>query len=60
MAFKDIINTILPPINGVSAYEKSPFLSTTRPRGSSTPHGGYDFNYVGRQSSPLNRNDPVV
>src|SRR5215831_12083100 len=50
MSFRDTMNLMLPPINGVGPHETSPFGATDRPSGSTNPHVEVDFNYFGGQS----------
>lgn len=51
---------LLPPIEGVKPHVTSPFLATNRPEGSSNPHRGTDFNYLGGRDAPLNRSYQTV
>lgn len=50
MSWDQIMRRILPPVRSISSHVRSPFGDTNRPQGSSNPHTGIDFNYVGGQS----------
>lgn len=57
----DMMRRILQPARGISPHVTSPYGAVTgRPRGSSNPHRGIDFNYVGGQSARLNTNHPEL
>lgn len=57
----DMMRRILGPIGGISPHVTSPYGAVTgRPRGSSNPHRGIDFNYVGGQEARLNKNHPEL
>jgi len=58
MSWNDIMRRVLPPVwdqrrkTYVHPHVTSPYGETyTRPKGSSNPHGGIDFNYLGGQTS---------
>jgi hypothetical protein len=42
---------MLPPVKGVVPDITSPYGDTNRPEGSSNPHGGVDFDYLGGQNA---------
>jgi len=54
MSWEDIMRRVLPPTGGVSAHITSAYGATNRPKGSSNPHRGVDFNYSGGRDAPLN------
>ncbi|WP_082641444.1 M23 family metallopeptidase [Bradyrhizobium yuanmingense] len=57
----DMMRRILQPVEGISPHVTSPYgAETGRPRGSSNPHRGIDFNYVGGQSARLNTSHPEL
>lgn len=57
----DMMRRILQPVGGISPHVTSPYGAMTgRPFGSSNPHRGIDFNYVGGQSARLNTNHPEL
>lgn len=60
MSFHDIMRRVLPQIENVSPHVTSEFLSTDRPKGTSNPHMGIDFNYFGGQKAPINLSHPTV
>ena len=60
MTWEEIMRRVLPPINGVSPHITSEFGSTNRPVGSTNPHRGVDFNYIGGRYAALNRSNPVL
>jgi hypothetical protein len=45
MSWEDIMRRVLPPIGGLSPHPTSAYGATNRPRGSTNPHRGVDFNY---------------
>jgi hypothetical protein len=45
MSWEDIMRRVLPPAGGVSPHPTSAYGATNRPRGSTNPHRGVDFNY---------------
>jgi murein DD-endopeptidase MepM/ murein hydrolase activator NlpD len=45
MSWEDIMRRVLPPARGVSPHPTSAYGATNRPRGSTNPHRGVDFNY---------------
>jgi len=57
MTWKEIMRRVLPPMMDETTKitsppdVTSPFGSTNRPPGSTKPHKGVDFNYVGGQQS---------
>jgi murein DD-endopeptidase MepM/ murein hydrolase activator NlpD len=60
MSWREIMNQVLPPINGISPNVTSPFGAVEgRKAPSSIPHGGVDFNYVGGQHG-VNLTHPSV
>ena len=60
MSWDDIRRRVLNPIEGVLPHDTSAYgTKTNRPPSSSNPHGGVDFNYLGRQTS-LNRSHPAL
>jgi len=57
----DMMRRILQPVGGISPHVTSPYGAVAgRPRGSSNPHRGIDFNYVGGQSARLNTSHPEL
>jgi hypothetical protein len=66
MSWDDIIRRVLPPINGVQPHITGPAgrfgagEAEGRQDPSSILHGGVDFNYIGGQTSRLNRSNPVL
>ena len=57
----DMMRRILQPVEGISPHVRSPYGAVTgRPSGSSNPHRGIDFNYVGGQKARLNTNHPEL
>ncbi|MDH2341689.1 M23 family metallopeptidase [Bradyrhizobium sp. SSUT77] len=56
-----MMRRILQPIGRVAPHGTSGYGETTnRPRGSSNPHRGIDFNYVGGQEARLNKSHPAL
>lgn len=51
MSWNDIMRRMLPPVKGVVPDITSPYGDTNRPEGSSNPHGGVDFDYLGGQNA---------
>ncbi|MES2192934.1 MAG: M23 family metallopeptidase [Pseudomonadota bacterium] len=45
MSWEDVMRRVLPPIGGLSPHPTSAYGATNRPRGSTNPHRGVDFNY---------------
>jgi hypothetical protein len=45
MSWQDIRQRVLPPVGGVLPHDTSRYGATNRPRGSTNPHRGVDFNY---------------
>ncbi|SFI47530.1 M23 family metallopeptidase [Bradyrhizobium sp. Gha] len=61
MSREDMMRRILQPIGRVPPHVTSPYGAVSgRPRGSSNPHRGIDFNYVGGQQAPLNKSHPEL
>lgn len=61
MSWEDMMRRILQPIGGVAPHVTSGYGETAnRPRGSSNPHRGIDFNYVGGQEARLNKSHPAL
>src|SRR6266700_7511986 len=60
MSWRDIMQRVLPPIEGVSPHVTSAYGETNRPPGSSNPHRGVDFNYVGGRDARLNKSHPAL
>ncbi|KAB7604199.1 M23 family metallopeptidase, partial [Verminephrobacter sp. Larva24] len=56
MPFNDAMNTMLPTQNGTAPHVTGNYGEN---RGSSSPHGGVDFNYQGGQSG-INLTNPTV
>src|SRR4051812_14102870 len=61
MSWEDMMRRILQPIGRVSPHVTSGYSVTAdRPPGSSNPHRGIDFNYVGGREASLNKSNPAV
>jgi hypothetical protein len=66
MSWNDVMRRVLPPVRDVDRkmdvppHITSPFNDTNRPPGSSNPHGGVDFNYVGGSASRFNQSHPSL
>lgn len=66
MSWNDIMRRVLPPVwdENRKAYIPpnitSPYGATDRPKGSSNPHGGVDFNYFGGRDSRFNKSNPAI
>jgi len=61
MSWEDMMRRILQPTGPVSPHVTSGYgVTTDRPRGSSNPHRGIDFNYVGGREARLNKSNPAV
>lgn len=60
MSWREIMERVLPPVEEVKPHVTSTFLSTNRPKRSSSPHRGTDFNYVGGRDARLNRSYQTV
>ena len=61
MSWDDIMRRVLPPAGGVSPDTTSPYgARANRPRGSTNPHRGVDFDYFGGQQAKPNRSHPVL
>lgn len=61
MSWEDMMRRILQPIGGVPPHVRSGYGETTnRSPGSSNPHRGIDFNYVGGREARLNKSNPAV
>ena len=51
---------VLPPVGSVSPHVTSAFGATDRPPGSTNPHRGVDFNYVGGKDAKLNKSHQAL
>ena len=61
MSWDDIRRRVLNLNEGVLPHDTSAYgAKTNRPPGSSNPHGGVDFNYLGGQKATLNRSHPAL
>ncbi|WP_315768583.1 MULTISPECIES: M23 family metallopeptidase [unclassified Bradyrhizobium] len=66
MSWDDIMRRVLPLMKDektqrtYSPHTTSPFGATNRPPGSTNPHRGVDFNYVGGQQSRFNTSHPAL
>jgi hypothetical protein len=66
MSWNDIMRRVLPPIRdaqrqwNVTPYVKSPYGDTNGPPGSSNPHTGVDFNYIGHDAATFNQSHPAL
>jgi hypothetical protein len=66
MSWNDIMRRVLAPAeNGKRRWNvrpdvKSPYGDTNRPPGSSNPHGGVDFNYIGDDAGRFNKSYPAI
>jgi hypothetical protein len=66
MSWEDIMRRVLPPIGGVQPHITGPAGTfgagevEGRRRGSSIPHKGVDFNYMGGQKNRLNLRHPAL
>lgn len=61
MSWEDMMRRILQPAGRVAPHVTSGYGETTnRPVGSSNPHRGIDFNYVGGREARLNKSNPAV
>lgn len=61
MSWEDMMRRILQPAGRVAPHVTSRFGETTnRPVGSSNPHRGIDFNYVGGREARLNKSNPAL
>lgn len=59
MSWKDMMRRVLPPIDGVMPDITSPYGAVEgRPKNSTKPHRGVDFNYWG--VAKLNRSNPAM
>ena len=61
MSWEDMMRRILQPAGRVPPHVTSGYgVTADRPRGSSSPHRGIDFNYVGGREARLNKSNPAV
>jgi murein DD-endopeptidase MepM/ murein hydrolase activator NlpD len=66
VSWNDIMRRVLPPIRdeelrwNVKPHVTSSYGDTNRPKGSTNPHRGVDFNYVGEQASEFNEGYPTI
>jgi murein DD-endopeptidase MepM/ murein hydrolase activator NlpD len=60
MSWEDIMRRVLPPAGGVSPHTTSAYGATNRPPGSTNPHRGVDFNYIGGKYAGLNLSYPAL
>jgi len=66
MSWDEVMRRVLPPMRDDSAKKTYPHITspygtrTDRPPGSSNPHVGVDFNYLGGQQSRFNTSHPAL
>jgi len=66
MSWNEVMQRVLPPMKDEKTkityppHPTSLFGSTNRPKGSTNPHKGVDFNYVGGQEARVNTNHPAL
>src|SRR5689334_22062275 len=66
MSWNDIMRRILPPVRDndrkayVPPHTTSPYGATNRPKGSSNPHYGVDFNYFAGNDLKFNKSNPAI
>jgi len=54
MSWEDIMRRVLPPSRGVQPHITSAYGATNRPKDSTNPHRGVDFNYFGGRNAAIN------
>nr|GAJ36699.1 hypothetical protein BDOA9_0159170 [Bradyrhizobium sp. DOA9] len=61
MSWEDMMRRILQPAGSVPPLVTCGYgVTTDRPPGSSNPHRGIDFNFVGGREARLNKSNPAV